>query len=90
MADEYDESPYEGFSYEDTQEFLYDVIGFTGESHDDYAHSLFWDAYYNDDLTIDERIEKLEELQDYLYDEYDLMFLDYWDWDDFREWYALQ
>lgn len=92
MAEDYeDDSPYEGFSYENTQEFLYDVIGFlSGESYDETAHQLFYDAMYNDELTLDERQELFEELQEYLYDEYDLLFADYWDWDDFREWYSLQ
>lgn len=86
-----DDSPYEGFSFENTQEFLYDVIGFLpGESYDATAHDLFYGAMYNDELTLDERMEMLEELQDYLYDEYDLLFADFWDWEDFREWYALQ
>ena len=93
MADDFDDddSPYEGMDYESTQEFLYDIIGFLpGESYDEYAHQLFYDAMYNDELTLGEREAMMEELQDYLYDEYDLYFADYWDWDDFREWYANQ
>lgn len=89
MAEEYDDD--EGMSYEEEQELLYDVIGFLdGESYDQTAHSLFYDAMYNDELTIDERMEKMEELEDYLYDEYDLLFSELWDWDDFREWYSEQ
>lgn len=84
MAD--DDEPTRG----EQQELLYDVIGFTDASYDQTAHDLFYDAMYNDALTIDERIDKFDELQDYLYDEYDLYFADVWDWEDFREWYALQ
>lgn len=80
----------EEMSYEEQQEFLYDIIGFTDASFDQTAHDLFYDAMYNDDLSIDERIEMFDELQDYLYDEYGLYFTDVWDWDDFREWYASQ
>lgn len=84
MAD--DDEP----SREEQQELLYDVIGFTDASYDQTAHNLFYDAMYNDELTIDERIDKFDELQDYLYDEYDLYFADVWDWEDFREWYGTQ
>lgn len=77
-------------SYEEQQELLYDIIGFTDASFDQTAHDLFYDAMYNDNLTIDERIEKFDELQDYIYDEYGLYFADVWDWEDFREWYATQ
>jgi hypothetical protein len=86
-----DDEDDEGMSREEQQEYLYDVIGFLdGASYDQTAHSLFYDAMYNDDLTIEERIDKFDELQDYLYDEYDLYFADVWDWEDFREWYSLQ
>lgn len=86
MADDDDVEP----TREEQQELLYDVIGFGDASYDQTAHDLFWDAMYNDELTIDQRIEKFDELQDYLYDEYDLYFADVWDWEDFREWYASQ
>lgn len=91
MAEYEEESPYEGFSFEDTQEFLYDVIGFLpGESYDPVAHQLFYDAMYNDELTYVERQEMMEDLQEYLYEEYELDFAVFWDWEDFREWYSLQ
>lgn len=80
----------DSFSYEEGQEYLYDIIGFTDASFDETAHNLFYDAMYNDALTIDERIQMFEDLQDYLYEEYDIDFAEYWDWDDFREWYAAQ
>lgn len=75
---------------ENQQELLYDVIGFTDASYDQTAHNLFYDAMYNDDLTIDQRIDTFDQLQDYLYDEYDIYFADVWDWDDFRAWYLEQ
>jgi hypothetical protein len=90
MADEYGDDQ-EGMSFEEKQSLLFDAIGFIpGESYDETAHSLFWDAMYNDDLTIEERIDRLDELQDYLYDTYDIYFADVWDWQDFQEWYAMQ
>lgn len=84
---DYDE---EGPSREEQQELLYDVIGFLDAPYDETAHNLFYDAMYNDDLTIDQRMEMFEELEEYLYDTYDIYFADVWDWEDFREWYALQ
>lgn len=88
MADDYDD---DGMSYEEQQELLYDVIGFLdGEPYDTTAHDLFYDAMYNNDLSIQERMDLFDELQDYLYDEYGLYFEEVWDWEDFKEWYALQ
>lgn len=81
----------EDMSHQEQQEFLYDVIGFLeGESRDEHAHQLFWDAMYNDDLTINERIDKYDELGEYIYETYGLFVDDLWDWEDFKEWYALQ
>lgn len=85
MAEDDDE-----LSYEEQQELLYDIIGFTDASYDQTAHNLFYDAMYNDDLSYDQRQQMFEDLEDYLYDEYGLYFADVWDWDDFREWYASQ
>lgn len=84
MADDDEMTP------EEETELLYDVIGFTDASYDQTAHSLFYDAMYNDELTIDERMQMFEDLQDYIYEEYGLIFAELWDWDDFREWYASQ
>lgn len=84
---DYDE---EGPTRAEQQELLYDVIGFLDAPYDETAHTLFYDAMYNDELTIDQRTETFEELQEYLYDTYDIYFADVWDWEDFREWYALQ
>lgn len=84
---DYDE---EGPSREEQQELLYDVIGFLDAPYDETAHTLFYDAMYNDDLTIEQRMEMFEELEEYLYDTYDIYFADVWDWEDFREWYAAQ
>lgn len=84
---DYDE---EGPSRQEQQELLYDVIGFLDAPYDETAHTLFYDAMYNDDLTIEQRMEMFEELEEYLYDTYDIYFVDVWDWEDFREWYRLQ
>lgn len=56
---------------------------------DDYLLSLFDTALFSfDELTEQERAEALEELRDYVYDEYGYEFDDYFDWDDYRDWYA--
>jgi hypothetical protein len=71
----------------DQQEFLYEQIGFGDDPRDQYAHDLFWDAFYNDNIDIDTRIQIMDELADYLYDEYGVDLEAVWDWDDFRAWY---
>jgi hypothetical protein len=72
------------------QEFLYDVFGFTHDALDSEARELFWDVMYNDELSYGQRMDKFEELADYIWDEYGIMFEDVWDWESFREWYDSQ
>lgn len=72
------------------QEFVYDLLGFVDTPGDSHAHDLFWDAMYNDNLTVDERTVIFSDLEEYLYDAYGLDFGLVWDWEDFREWYDAQ
>ena len=85
-----DEFDYGSLPEVQQQEFLYDLIGFSQAPRDYEAHTLFWDLMYNDDLTISERLDKYDELSDYLWAEYGLSFEDIWNWDDFRGWYESQ
>lgn len=83
----------DGFDYgslpEDAQqEFLYDIIGFKDAPQDEYAHHWFYEAFYNDDMRMDERLAMMDELAVYLWDTYGVDFEAIWDWDDFREWYG--
>jgi len=72
----------------DQREFLYDVIGFKEPAQDEEAHYWFYNAFYNDDMRMDERLQMMDELSTYLFDVYGVDFEALWDWDDFREWYA--
>lgn len=91
MADyeDYDEDDFDFGSLPEIQQqhFLYNLIGFKTIPQDTEAHNLFWELMYNDNLNYDERQEAYQQLSDYLYDEYGLMFDDIWDWEDFRSWY---
>ena len=72
------------------QQFLYDLIGFTGNAQDSELRDMFWDVMYNDELSIGQRLDLYESLSTYVFDEYGMEFEDIWDWDDFREWYGNQ
>ncbi len=92
-SDDYDDD--EPFDYGSLpeiqqQEFLYDQIGFVGQARDYEAHNMFWDVFYNDELSTDSRMDLYQQFVDYIWDEYGMNFAELWDWDDFREWYALQ
>jgi hypothetical protein len=75
---------------EQQQETMYELIGFTDEGLDEYAHAWFYEAMYNNDLSMADRLQVMDELADYLFDEYGIDFEAMWDWDDFRDWYASQ
>lgn len=84
--------PEDGYDYGelsevDQQEFLYETIGFGEQPQDQHAHDLFWDAFYNDDLRMGDRLDIMDELAAYLFDEYGIDLEAVWDWDDFRSWY---
>lgn len=92
--DDYDEEEYgeedlSSLPKEHQQSFLYDLIGFKEDvPGDSFVRDTFWDVMYNDELSLQQRMDLYDELSDYLYDEYGLEFDDIWDWDAFREWYG--
>lgn len=90
MTGPYDDDPFDYGSLPDQEqrEFLYDQLGFAGLVRDVPAHDMFWDAMYNDELTVDQRWEIFNNLQSYIFDEYGIVLDDIWSWEDFREWYA--
>jgi hypothetical protein len=96
MPDDEDEAfDYGSLSESEQQETLYRIIGFTGEGmyrggDDGYAHDLFYNAFYNNDISMRNRMELMDSMNDYLWQTYGLDFEAVWDWDDFREWYAAQ
>lgn len=89
MADYYDDDEFDFGTLPEVQqqEFLYDLIGFDSAPQDTEAHGLFWTLMYNDELSMEDRIDAYHELSDYLEQEYGLVFADIWDWEDFRSWY---
>lgn len=91
MADYFDEDDSEfdfGTLPEIQQQlYIYDLIGFKSAPQDTEARSLFWTLMYDNELSFDQRQSAYEDLSDYLYDEYGLVFEDVWDWEDFRSWY---
>lgn len=81
-----DDETYE-YPADEQRDFLYDNLGFGESAQDQTAHDLFWSVYYDNDLSIPGREAVLQELNDYLWDEYGIDFEAVWDWEDFREWY---
>lgn len=69
------------------QDVLYDVIGFGNAPEDQYAHDLFYNYYYNDNISVSNRIQLYDQLVDYLSSYYGIDFNETWDWEDFRNWY---
>lgn len=72
---------------EQQQEFLYDQLGFVGPVRDEFAHQMFWEVMYNDELSHHDRMQMYDTLSDYLDEEYGIDFSEIWDWEDFRAWY---
>jgi len=79
---------YGSLSEPDQQEFLYETIGFGEPAQDQYAHDLFYEAFYDDELSMSNRIDLMDQLIDYLYETYGIDLEEVWDWDDFRAWYG--
>jgi hypothetical protein len=87
--------PFEPPDHFDDQDRMYHIIGFREDEQDSFwnpdfnqsVHDAFFDYWYNDELTIDERNAAYDFLTAMLFDEYGLDFDDLWDWDDFRAWY---
>jgi hypothetical protein len=85
--DDPDDGDYGSLPIGEQQEFLYDQIGFHGEARDDFAHDLFWEVMYNDELSQHQRMELYDALSEYLEGQYGIDFAEVWDWEDFRSWY---
>lgn len=83
----YGEADYSEYSTEEQQQVLYEQIGFGAEGLDPVLHDLFYDYFYNDDLTLRQRLDVWDQLQARVEDEYGIMFDAVWDWEAFREWY---
>lgn len=91
-GDDFDPDYDEGVEFDvpEQQQFLYDLLGFVGETQDQYAHDMFWSFSYDDTLSYGERLDIYEQFADYMWEEYGVDFEVVWDWDDFREWYGAQ
>lgn len=59
-----------------------------GDIQDDYLEILYHEALFDRDLSPEMRENFLDQLIDYLWDEYDIDFDDVMDWEAFREWYG--
>lgn len=58
--------------------------------NDPHLQDLFDDAWFNPDVSHDERMDAREELREYLMDVYDVDFDEVFDWEDWAEWYESQ
>lgn len=97
--------PFEPPDRYDNQETMYNIIGFpvghrfldhradhTTEFQvywDPIVHKAFYDYWYNDEITPEERAIAEETLITELRLVYNLDVMDLWDWDEFRAWYDL-
>lgn len=80
------EDEYE-FDRTEQQERLYDIIGFGEPPSDQYLHDVFYIYYYDDNISMRDRIELYDILVERLNTVYGIDFDDTWDWEDFRVWY---
>lgn len=78
---------YSEYPIPDQQEILYDQIGFGAPPGDPELHDLFYDYYYNDELSLGQRLNLYDQLIDRIESLYGIDFSDVWDWEDFRVWY---
>lgn len=78
---------YSEYPTEDQQSVLYEQIGFGDPGGDPVLHQLFYDYYYNDYLTLGERLAIWDELNGRIEELYGIDFDAIWDWEDFRAWY---
>lgn len=81
------ESDYSEYSTNDQQLVLYEQIGFGEPGGDIQLHDLFYDYYYNDDLSLAQRVQIYDELVERIETVYGIEFDEVWDWEDFRTWY---
>jgi len=92
MVDSYDEDEFDFGTLPEVQqqEFLYDLIGFTSTAQDSEVRDMFFSLMYDNELSMNDRIEQYERLSEYLEQEYGMDFSEIWDWEDFRAWYDAQ
>jgi hypothetical protein len=81
------EDEYLEYSVEEQQQTLYDAIGFGEPASDPYLHDLFYTYYYDDFITLKDRLDLYDKLVERIEDVYGINFDDIWDWEDFRAWY---
>lgn len=83
----YGEDDYSEYSVEDQQSILYGQIGFGEPSGDPELHNLFYTYYYDDNISLRDRMAIYDELVGRIDELYGIDFGDVWDWEDFRAWY---
>jgi hypothetical protein len=54
---------------------------------DDYAQVMYHEAFFDLDMSPDDRDRYYNDLQSYLEGNYDIDFAEVFDWEDYREWY---
>lgn len=58
--------------------------------NDSHLQDLFDSAWFNPDVSREDRLDAREELREYLQDTYDVDFDEVFDWEDWAEWYESQ
>lgn len=57
---------------------------------DDFAQIMFHESFFDLDMSPDQRDKFYAQLTEYLESGYDIDFRAEFDWEDYREWYAMQ
>lgn len=65
---------------------MYELIGFGEPPADPYLHDLFYTYYYEDGISVRDRIDLYDRMVERLADVYGIDF-NVWEWEDFRAWY---
>jgi hypothetical protein len=87
MPDQYIEVPDHWYSAETSM--YVDLVGGVPQIADDSAlQLLFHEALFDMELSPHQREGVLQELERYLWEEYDINFDDVFDWEAYREWYG--
>jgi hypothetical protein len=72
--------------FEETMDVLSDMFGEKWDN-DGMAHQMLYISHYDRDISNDLRQSAYGTFTDYMENEYDLMWEDWFDWDAYREWY---
>ena len=78
---------YSEYDLSDQQYVLYEEIGFGKAPGNAPLHDVFYDYYYNDFLTMQQKVYLYDQLRIMIAEEYGIDFDEVWDWEDFRAWY---